>query len=80
MIVVSDAGNLVLVNRGFGTFLLDPDAGTPLAAPGEKGLPFKVTPATPWAAADLAGDGCDDVLVLGEDGRLFVVENPPAKP
>jgi hypothetical protein len=78
VIVVTDTGNLVLVNRGFGAFLIDPDAGRPLAAEGDKPLPAKITPATAWAAADLAGDGTDDVLVLTEDGRLLSIDNPPA--
>src|SRR5205823_879937 len=56
VIVVGDGGNVVLVNRGFGAFLVDPDAGRPLDGPegkaGDKALPFKVTPASAWAAAD----------------------------
>jgi hypothetical protein len=78
MIVVGDAGNLVLVNRGFGAFLIDPDAGRPLAGEGDKALPAKLTPATAWATADLSGDGTDEVLVLTDDGRLLAIDNPPA--
>jgi hypothetical protein len=82
VIVVGDGGDVVLVNRGLGAFLIDPDAGRPLLGPegkaGDKALPFKVTPGTAWAGADVKGDGTDDVLVLTDDGRLFVVDNPPA--
>ncbi|HTK75141.1 MAG TPA: hypothetical protein VL371_07760, partial [Gemmataceae bacterium] len=78
LIVVGDAGNLVLVNRGYGAFLIDPDAARPLAGEGDKPLPSKVTPATAWTTADLAADGTDEVLVLTEDGRLLAIDNPPA--
>jgi hypothetical protein len=78
VIVVGDGGDLVLVNRGFGAFLIDPDASRPLAAEGDKPLPAKITPSTAWTTADLAGDGTDDVLVLTEDGRLLAIDNPPA--
>lgn len=81
VVVVGDGGNVVLVNRGFGTFLIDPDAGRPLLGPdgkaGDKALAFKVTPTSAWAGADVKGDGTDEVLVLADDGRLFVVDNPP---
>jgi hypothetical protein len=86
VLVLGDGGGFVLVNRGFGAFLADLDPGKVLTgqggAPGDKPPPFKATPATAWAAADVQGDGTDDVLVLADDGRLFAVDNPPpeAKP
>lgn len=74
--VVADGASALLVNRGFGAFLVVPDAGAALTAAKE----LKFSPATPWCAADVAGDGFEDLLVLGEDGRLFLMENAPPAP
>ena len=76
LLVMCEAGGLLLVNRGFGAYLLDDkDVGSALVAgPGSK-PPFTLGPATPWAAADLDGDGLDDILVLGEDGTLWAIKN-----
>jgi len=38
-------------------------------------VPFKLSPATPVAAADLHGDAIDDLLILAPDGRLFEADN-----
>jgi hypothetical protein len=78
LFVLTATGGLLLVNRGFGAFLVDYDAGGVLAPKRQAALPFKLTPATPWAVADLNADGLGDLLILTEDGQLYEVRNIPA--
>lgn len=74
-LLVADGGTLVLVNRGFGAFLDALDGGSALVAAPDRPVPFKLSPATPVAAADLHGDAVDDLLILAPDGRLFEADN-----
>ena len=74
-LLVTDGGSLMLVNRGFGAFLAAIDGASALLAAPDRPVPFKLSPATPVAAADFHGDRRDDLLVLTEDGRLFWVGN-----
>ena len=77
LFIVATGGGLLLVNRGFGAFLVDPEAGGAVMPHGRRPLPFKLTPTTLWTAADMYADGWDDLLVLTDDGRLYEVDNPP---
>jgi len=74
-LLVAEGGTLVLVNRGFGAFLDALDGGSALVATPDRPVPFKLSPATPVAAADLHGDAIDDLLILAPDGRLFEADN-----
>lgn len=74
-LLVTDGGSLLLVNRGFGTFLAAGDAGAALISTAERPVSFKLSRATPIVGADMHGDGIDDLLVLTEDGRLFEADN-----
>lgn len=65
------------MNRGFGVFLCDYDAGVVVLGSGKRSPPFKLTPRTPWTAADLHNDGFDDLIVLTQDGTLYEVNNKP---
>ena len=80
LLVVCDIGGMLLINRGFGTFLCDYDAGGELTPHGKTPAKFKITSQTPWTAVDMHGDGRDDLLVLTADGILYEVPNgPPAE-
>ena len=80
LFAVCDTGALLLVNRGFGAFLLDDNAGGPLTPGAKDPPPLALSPSTPWTAADLHGHGVDDLLVLGEDGTLYELDNGAAAP
>jgi len=80
LLVVSEQGGFALVNRGFGCYLVNPDAVSALKPGGAKKAPFTLKLTTLLAGADLAADKFDDVLVLTEDGALFVVDNTPFPP
>ncbi len=73
--IYSDAGSLLLLNRGLGTFFLDESASVNLTANGAAPLPLTPSAATVWTRADLHGKGVDDVLLLGEDGTLYELDN-----
>lgn len=77
LLVVNEPFGLMLVNRGFGAFFASPITAIALKDMPERPVPFRITPATRLAAADFGGDGCDDLVVLTEDGRLYLVDNPP---
>jgi hypothetical protein len=76
-LLLAEGGSLLLVNRGFGTFLAVLDLGEALKSGEGRTVPFQLGPATPWTAADTSSDRRDDLLVLTEDGRLFDVRNAP---
>jgi hypothetical protein len=70
LLVSTDKGPLLLVNRGYGAFLVNPFLREVLGenTPG---------PATVWTAADLASDKYDDLIIIREDGTVMVAGNPP---
>jgi len=70
--VFSDGNPLLLINRGLGAFFHDDFS----AHKDKKALPYTPSPASVWARANMHGKAVDDVLVLAEDGTLYVMENP----
>ncbi len=80
LLLLSQPGGILMVNRGFGGFLFDYDAGKPFGI-GEKAeaVPFKIAAATPMVGGDVNGDGAGDVLVIAEDGTLYEVRNVKPK-
>jgi hypothetical protein len=75
LLITADGASMLLINRGFGAFLPDPDATSDFNAAGGKGLPFPLSAALARTATH-SGNGSDDLLVLADDGRLFLVSNP----
>ncbi len=79
LFIQADGGGLMMINRGYGAFMVDPGGGGD-AFGGKAGdsrkLPFTLTPQTPWTSADLDGDKCEDLLILTPDGALYQVSNP----
>ncbi len=77
LFIYSEAGSMLLLNRGLGTFFMDDTTSTTLTANGATPLPLTPSSATVWTRADLHGKGLDDVLLLGEDGTLYEIDNSP---
>jgi len=76
LFILADGGGLMMVNRGYGAFLVDPDAGGEVVSGDRRKAPFTLTPRTPWTPADLDGDKCEDLLILTPEGILYQVSNP----
>ena len=79
LLIVCDAGGMLMVNRGYGTFLCDYDSGGEIAAHPKTAPKLKLTAQTPWTTVDLHRDGQDDLLVLTADGTLYEVPNKPRR-
>ena len=77
LFLLAGGHGLLLVNRGFGAYMVNPDAGGAVVSRGRQKVPFQLTPSTPWTAADLHGDGFEDLLILTPDGTLYEVSNTP---
>ncbi len=77
LVVILDTAGPTLVNRGFGTFFLNPMPTNALHDSYENEVPWKVTPKTRFGAGDIHGDKFDDLLIVTEDGRLFELDNTP---
>ncbi len=77
LFILAGGHGLLLVNRGFGAYMVNPDAAGAVVSRGRRKVPFKLTPATPWTAADLHGDGFEDLIILTADGTLYEVSNTP---
>jgi hypothetical protein len=71
LLINSSAGPMLLINRGFGCFFVNPDLGKTLG----NSLPANAK----WTAMDVDNDKHDDLVVISDDGKATAVLNPPAK-
>jgi hypothetical protein len=71
LLINSKGGPLLLINRGFGCFFVNPDLAKTL------GENFPLT--AKWTAADVDGDKHDDLVIFTPDGKATAILNPPAK-
>jgi hypothetical protein len=73
LLINTPSGPLLLINRGFGAFFINADLGKVLKTPAGEPL---LTGKTLWTAADVDGDGLDDLLIVAPDGAVTAVLNP----
>jgi FG-GAP-like repeat len=71
VLINSSGGPMLLINRGFGCFFVNPDIG--------KTIGDALPPNAKWTALDVDGDKHDDLVVISEDGKLTAILNPPGK-
>ncbi len=73
VLISTPSGPLLLINRGFGAFFINGDLGKVLKnAAGAPLLEGKSL----WTAADVDGDGLDDLLIVSPSGAVTAVMNP----
>jgi hypothetical protein len=69
-LLLTDAGGVLLINRGFGAFLASAEAPKALLKAG-------IGPSAKLRSADAERDGFADLVVLSADGTIQLVSNPP---
>jgi hypothetical protein len=73
LLINTPSGPLLLINRGFGAFFIDADLGKVLKT--ASGAPL-LDGKSLWTAADVDGDGLDDLLIVSPTGAVTAVMNP----
>jgi hypothetical protein len=73
LLISTPSGPLLLINRGFGAFFINADLAKVLhTSDGQPLLDGKSL----WTAADIDGDGLDDLLIVSPTGAVTAVMNP----
>jgi hypothetical protein len=84
IILRENQGGPMLVNRGYGMFMDNPDAAGHWQPSGRGRGPWppygRYTPTTKFVAADVYGDKFDDLVVATDKGDLVVKSNTPFPP
>lgn len=76
VLISTPAGPMLLINRGFGCFFINPDLGKVLKSSSGEAIPGN----NAWTGVDVDGDGNDDLLFVEPSGAASAVLNPkPAK-
>jgi hypothetical protein len=73
VLINTPSGPLLLINRGFGAFFINADLGKVLKTADDKPL---LDGKSLWTAADIDGDGLDDLLIVSPTGAVSAVMNP----
>jgi hypothetical protein len=74
VLINTPSGPMLLINRGYGAFFINADLGKILKA--TTGEPL-LTDKTLWTAADVDGDGLDDLIIVSPGtGAVTAVMNP----
>jgi hypothetical protein len=73
LLISTPAGPLLLINRGFGAFFINADLAKVLKTSDDKPL---LDAKSLWTAADIDGDGLDDLLIVSPTGAVIAVMNP----
>ncbi|HYE17827.1 MAG TPA: hypothetical protein VEA69_05255 [Tepidisphaeraceae bacterium] len=76
LLLHTPARTLLLINRGYGAFFINPDVGQRFVDSGGKPL---LTDKTPWTCLDVDNDAHDDLVFLTADGALRALLNPKPK-
>jgi hypothetical protein len=77
VVVMTASSGVVMVNRGYGAFFVIGNLPKLISPDGK--LPFKAGPGTLLAAADVDGDGREDLIVVDAEGKVWAVLNPAPK-
>jgi len=74
VLINTPSGPMLLINRGYGAFFINADLGKILKTTAGEPL---LTDKTLWTAADVDGDGLDDlIIVTPATGAVTAVMNP----
>jgi hypothetical protein len=74
VLINTPSGPMLLINRGYGAFFINADLGKVLKT--TTGEPL-LTDKTFWTAADIDGDGLDDLIIVSPStGAVTAVMNP----
>ncbi|MEZ0265773.1 MAG: FG-GAP repeat domain-containing protein [Phycisphaerae bacterium] len=76
LLLHTPARTLLLINRGYGAFFINPDVGQLFVDAAGKPV---LTGKTPWTCLDVDGDAHDDLVFLSADGTLRALLNPKPK-
>ena len=78
LLIANSAGSVLMVNRGFGTFLPLPNPAAPLQEGGSKRV--QINSHLCWAAAETGGHGPENLVALTAEGTLLEATNSTPAP
>jgi hypothetical protein len=76
LLINTPSGPMLLINRGYGAFFIDPEISKVLTTPTNTPL---LTDKSRWTAIDIDGDGLDDLLIVSDTGAATAIINAKAE-